>query len=133
MQGIKQLAIQWKQYFTISTEFYLLDPFSAVHTSLIQSVVSYSSLFHSNMLSFNINGSAALNKLLADPDLEYFHGRHIPLALVAIVFGLLILAYTLALLFICPLQRYSHLLCFTWVAKLKPLRDAYTANFPQCP
>ena len=49
------------------------------------------------------------------------------MALVAIVFGLLILAYTLVLLFVQPLQRYSHLRCFSWMAKLKPLMDAYTA------
>ena len=64
---------------------------------------------------------------LYDPNIEYFHGRHIPLALVGIGFGVLILAYTLTLLFIQPLQRYSHLHCFSWIARLKPLVDAYTA------
>ena len=63
----------------------------------------------------------------SDPTLEYFSGKHIPLALVAIVFGLLILAFTMVLLCVQPLQRYSHLRCFSWMAKLKPFIDAYTA------
>jgi hypothetical protein len=64
---------------------------------------------------------------LPDPTLQYFSGKHAPLALVAIAFGLLILAFTAVLLCVRPLQRYSHLRCFSWMAKLKPLIDAYTA------
>ncbi len=102
--------------------------FQLSYTSLIQSVVTALSFTQIQYPSC-ADDSSSVNKLvwLADPDLEYFRGKHIPLALVSLVFGLLILAYTLVLLFIHPLQRCSHLRCFTWVAKLKPLIDAYTA------
>ena len=62
-----------------------------------------------------------------DPNIVYLDSKHLPLFLVGIVFGLLLLAYTLILLLVQPLQRYSHLPCFRWVAKLKPLIDAYTS------
>ena len=93
------------------------------YTKLIQSVVV--------ALSFTIikrNGEEK-NKMvwLQDPEVEYFAGKHIPLALVGILFGILIVMYTLILLFIKPLQQYSHLCLFSWVAKFKPLIDAYTA------
>ena len=94
------------------------------YTNLLQSVVLVLSFTRIKSSSISTN-----NKLvwLVDPSLEFFRSKHTPLALVAVVFGLLILAYTLVLLFVQPLQRYSHLRCFTWVAKLKPLIDAYTA------
>ena len=98
------------------------------YTKLIQSVVTVLSLTIIEYPS-NTTSIGRVRKLvwLSDPSQEYFSGKHIPLALVAIVFGLLILAYTLVLLFVQPLQRYSHLRCFSWMAKLKPLIDAYTA------
>ena len=100
--------------------------FQLSYTKLLESVVAVLSF---TQIQYPFIGNNTENKRLwlADPSLEYFHGKHIPLALVAIVFGLLILAYTLVLLFIQPLQRYSHLRCLSWVAKLKPLIDAYTA------
>ena len=103
--------------------------FQLSYASLIQSVVAVLSFTELQYPPSTNNSAGRVHKLvwLADPSLEYFHGKHIPLALVAIVFGLLILTYTLVLLFIQPLQRYSHLRCFSWVAKLKPLIDAYTA------
>ena len=98
------------------------------YTKLLQSVVT---VLSSTVIEYpsNTTSSGRVRKLvwLSDPSQEYFSGKHIPLALVAIVFGLLILAYTLVLLFVQPLQRYSHLCCFSWMAKLKPLIDAYTA------
>ena len=98
------------------------------YTKLFKSVViilSYTVIEYPS----NTTTSGRVRKLvwLSDPSQEYFSGKHIPLALVAVVFGLLILAYTLVLLFVHPLQRYSHLRCFSWMAKLKPLIDAYTA------
>jgi hypothetical protein len=99
------------------------------YTSLLQSVVAALSFTQIQYPSASGNSTAKGYRLvwLADPSLGYFHGKHVPLALIAILFGLLILAYTLILLFIQPLQRYSHLCCFSWVAKLKPLVDTYTA------
>ena len=98
------------------------------YTKLLESVVTVLS-FTAMEYPSNTTSSGRVRKLvwLSDPSQEYFSGKHIPLALVAIVFGLLILAYTLVLFFVQPLQRYSHLHCFSWMAKLKPLIDAYTA------
>ena len=96
--------------------------FQLTYTKLLHNVVtilSFTVIYHTSE-QYQLHW-------LYDPSLRYFSGKHIPLALVAIVFGLLILAYTLVLLFVQPLQRYSHLPCFSWMAKLKPLIDAYTA------
>lgn len=99
--------------------------------------LSYTKFLHTvvKVLSFTVvyypstNNEQETYKLhwTSDPSLEYFSGKHLPLAVVAAVFGLLLLAYTLVLLFVQPLQHHSHLPCFSWVAKLKPLIDAYTA------
>ena len=64
---------------------------------------------------------------LYDANVDYLKGKHIPLFIIGFLFSVLVLAYTMLLLFVQPLQRYSHLYCFRWVARLKPLIDAYTA------
>ena len=72
---------------------------------------------------------------LHDANIEYLRGKHIPLFLIAFVLSVFLLAYTLFLLFIKPLQKYSHLYLLLWVNRLKPLIDAYTAPHiinPQC-
>ena len=66
---------------------------------------------------------------LYDSNIEYLHGKHIPLfiaALLALLF--LLIPYTLVLFFI---QCQSKLKCrmFCWVKKLKPLFDAYTGPY----
>ena len=97
------------------------------YTSLLQSVVVVLSCTQIQYHSSRNNSSVFKLVWLADPSIEYFRGKHIPLALVAVMFGVFILAYTLVLLCVQPLQRYSHFRCFSWVARLKPLIDAYTA------
>ena len=62
-----------------------------------------------------------------DGNIQFLQLKHFVLFLVGIVFGILILAHTFVLLFVQPLQRHSNLRCFSWVAKLKPLIDAYTS------
>ena len=64
---------------------------------------------------------------LYDANVDYLQGKHIPLFIMGLLFSVLVLAYTILLLSVQPLQRYSHLYCFRWVARLKPLIDAYTA------
>lgn len=64
---------------------------------------------------------------LYDGNVRYLELKHVPIFLVGAVFGLLILAHTLILLFVQPLQRHSNLCCLSWVSKLKPLIDAYTS------
>ena len=66
---------------------------------------------------------------LGDGSLRYFEGKHIPLALFALLFSLLLLPFAFTLLFIQCLQRVSHCCLFSWVTRLKPLFDAYTGPF----
>ena len=97
------------------------------YTKLIQNTMTALSATIVHYPSNNVSRGIDRIVWTSDPTLEYFSGKHIPLALVAIVFGLLILAFTMVLLCVQPLQRYSHLRCFSWMAKIKPFIDAYTA------
>ena len=66
---------------------------------------------------------------LYDSNIEYLHGKHIPLftaALLALLF--LLLPYTLVLFFIQCLSKLDYRIFF-WVKKLKPLFDAYTGPY----
>ena len=81
------------------------------------------------------NGKVKKHVWLHDANIEYLQGKHIPLFLIAFVLSVFLLAYTLFLLFIKPLQKYSHMYLLLWVNRLKPLIDAYTAPHvinPQC-
>ena len=64
---------------------------------------------------------------LHDGNIQYLEPKHVPIFLVGAIFGILILTHTLILLFVQPLQHHSNLCCLSWVAKLKPLIDAYTS------
>ena len=64
-----------------------------------------------------------------DGNLKYFDGKHIPLAVFALLFGLLLLPLAFSLFFIQCLQKVSHYQVFSWVNRLKPLFDAYTGPF----
>ena len=64
--------------------------------------------------------------LLYDGTVTYWGKKHIPLFIVGCVFGLFSTCFTLLLLFIRPLQRYSHWRLLEWVNRLKPLLDAYS-------
>ena len=69
---------------------------------------------------------------LYDANIDYLHGKHIPLFIMAVlVFILLFLPYTLLLLFGQWLQAVSHLRLFSWVnsARLKPFMDSYHAPY----
>ena len=66
---------------------------------------------------------------LYDSNIEYLHGKHIPLfiaALLALLF--LLIPYTLVLFFIQCLPKLDCRIFF-WVKKLKPLFDAYTGPY----
>ena len=66
---------------------------------------------------------------LYDSNIEYLHGKHIPLfiaALLALLF--LLMPYTLMLFFIQCLPKLNCRIFF-WVKKLKPLFDAYTGPY----
>ena len=69
---------------------------------------------------------------LYDANIDYLHGKHIPLFLVAVfVFFFLFLPYTLLLFFGQWLQAISHLRLFSWMnsARLKPFIDSYHAPY----
>ena len=66
---------------------------------------------------------------LYDSNIEYLHGKHVPLFLAALlVLLLLLIPYTLVLLLIQCLSKPNHRILF-WVRKLKPLLDAYTGPY----
>ena len=73
------------------------------------------------------NGKVKKHVWLHDANIEYLRGKHIPLFLIASILTVFLLAYTLFLLFIKPLQKYSHVYWLQWVNRLKPVIDAYTA------
>ena len=66
---------------------------------------------------------------LIDGNIHYFKGRHIPLAVFALLFSLFLLPFSLCLFFIQCLQKASHYQICAWVNRLKPFFDAYTGPF----
>ena len=66
---------------------------------------------------------------LVDGNIKYFRGKHIPLAIFSVTFGLLLLPFALCLLFIQCLQKVSGHKAFSWVDRLKPFFDVYTSPF----
>ena len=66
---------------------------------------------------------------LPDGSIKYFRGKHIPLAIFSVMFGLLLLPFALCLLFIQCLQKVSEYRAFSWVNRLKPFFDVYTGPF----
>ncbi len=60
-----------------------------------------------------------------DGTIQYFQGKHIPLAMVAITMLVIISIYVLALLFVQCLQRRSNWCILRWVNQLRPFFDAH--------
>ena len=83
------------------------------------------------LLQFPAAGNGTVQKVvwLEDGNVGYFEGKHIVLIIVAVGFGLMALPYATILLLIQWLQKGSHLCLCSWVAKFKPLFDAYTAPY----
>ena len=61
-----------------------------------------------------------------DATVPCWQGKHLVLVVIGALFGIAAIVYTLILLFVQPLQRYSHHKPLRWVARLKPFIDAYT-------
>ena len=66
---------------------------------------------------------------LADGNVEYLKGKHIPLFFVTALFLLVSLPYTAILLTIQLLYKMSHFRVMFWVQRLKPFFDAYTGPY----
>ena len=64
-----------------------------------------------------------------DENIHYFKGKHIPLALFAILFSSFLFLFAVCLFLIQFLQIVSHLKAFSWVNYFKPVLDAYTGPF----
>ena len=64
-----------------------------------------------------------------DGSMAFLSGKHIPLFIVAVAFGLFTLPYSIVLTFIQCLQRGSHTKPLFWVRKLKPFFDAYIGPY----
>jgi len=63
---------------------------------------------------------------LYDGNIMYFHGKHIPLALAAIlIFLIFVVPYMLILLLGQCLQRRAHHWILSWFDKIRPFLDAY--------
>ena len=62
-------------------------------------------------------------------NIQFLHGIHIPLFVFCVCLLIVCVPFTLSLLFIQILERYSHLRIFWFVRKLKPLFDAYTGPY----
>ena len=89
-----------------------------LHTS--QQILSYVTVYYSD--------GTQEKRWKIDPNLLYFQGKHIPLAL----FGILIVAvflipYIVLLTFGHYLQKYSNKRGLKWLIKIKPILDAYYA------
>ena len=97
-------------------------------------LLSYAKLLRAIMATFSVaflaypDGSTRA-LWLHDGTVDYYHGKRIPLLVVALLFGVLSLPYVLSLLFVQCLQRNSHMRIFSWVNKLKPIFDAYTGPY----
>ena len=97
-------------------------------------LLSYAKLLRAVMAALSVtfitypdNSTKAL--WLHDGNIQYLHGKHIPLFIVALLFGMVSLPYVLTLLFIPFLKKYSHLRVFSWVETLKPILDAYIGPY----
>ena len=97
-------------------------------------LLSYAKLLRAVMAALSVtfitypnNSTKAL--WLHDGNIQYLHRKHIPLFIVALLFGMLSLPYVLTLLFIPFLKKYSHLRAFSWVETLKPILDAYIGPY----
>ena len=102
----------------------LATVFLLSYTKVNQGIIY--SLSYTTIL-YPANGTTIPVKVwLMDPTVRYLSGKHIPLFITGVVFGMLSVTYTIFVLFVRPLQQNSHYRCLNWVNKLKPLIDAYS-------
>ena len=92
-------------------------------------LMSYSKLLR--VLIFIFKPSTVNQKLIwsFDGNIYYFDKKHVPLLLVALLFLLILVPFTLITFGIQWLQIVSHYKPLFWVNKFKPLFDAYTGPY----
>ena len=99
------------------------------YAKLLQTIIV---IFYSDGLTFTTaDGSHSFNTRVwtYDGNIEFLHGKHIPLFIAALLFAIVTLPYAVVLLFVQCLRRRSNLKILFWVTKLKPLFDAYTGPY----
>ena len=91
-----------------------------LHTS--QQILSYVTVYYSN--------GTQEKRWKIDPNLLYFQGKHLPLAMFGLfIITFFLLPYIVLLSFGHYLQKYSDKRGLKWLIKLKPILDAYYAPF----
>ena len=95
------------------------------YTKLVRVIIT---VFTSTVITYP-NGQ--IKRLwLYDGNVEFLHGKHLPLFITCLLLLVLILIpYTLSLFTIQWLQKISHLKVLLLVVKFKPLLDAYTGPY----
>ncbi len=97
------------------------------YTTIIQTEVTVFSCSTISYPTLLPNDTIVKHHWQADGNVLCWQGKHWVLVVIGVLFGVATVLYTLTLLFIQPLQRYSHVRGLRWVAKLKPFFDAYTS------
>lgn len=101
-------------------------------------LLSYTTFTHAVLRTFSYveihtlyrdNSTKTEISWLIDANIKYFEFKHALLFAVAMLFGLITLPFTFILLFIKPLQRFSHKNPLKWLERLKPFIDAYTGPY----
>ena len=88
----------------------------------IVTVLSYTSLTYSDGSTERV--------WLYDGNVKYFEGKHIPLFIASFLLLILLsVFYTLPLVVIQWLQKFSHYRILCWINRLMPLFDAYTGPY----
>ena len=106
----------------------LASLFLLSYAKLLRTIIA--SLSPANLvLPTTDNGTLEKAVWLLDGNVEYLEGKHIPLFVVALGFGLVTLPYVVVLFLIQWLQRGSSKCLCSWVVRLKPLFDAYTGPY----
>ena len=98
------------------------------YTKIIRTIIDV--LWSATLYIETIKGSIHRSSVWKmDGNVLYLHHEHQYLFVFAVSVAICTLPYTLSLLFIQCLNKWSHLKVFFWVAKLKPFFDAYTGPY----
>lgn len=101
-------------------------------------LLSYATFTHAVISTFSFssvhtlaedNTTVTETTWLIDGNIKYFEVKHALLFAFALFFGLITTPFTFVLLFINPLQKFSHKKLFRWVESLKPFIDAFTGPY----
>lgn len=98
------------------------------YATFLRAVISTFTYIDIHMMDSSLNNHTE-RAWLIDANVQYFGLKHTLLFVVASLCGLICLPFTLTLLFIKPLQRFSNRRPLRWLELLKPFLDAYTGPY----